>query len=309
MPQPAAVAYRPAAPPFNKPTADLVLRSSDNVDFRVRRAILAEASPIFDDMLSLPQPPVRTPDASSSSATEPPIVVLTESSRTLDHLLRFCYPIDNPELSTVEDVFAVLEASKKYLMDYVVREVHRGQFARHAMREPVRMYAIACRRGWGDEMRMTARASLAQPLADGNDLRELDQISAGAFIRLQAYHRACRKVAASLHYYGTDISRGPPGRRLWFARKSKKHANVHVEPWWTEYMERAREALQIRPCGATVMTPELSYKFILDVVAKLPLYERTRVLFDLAQFNIEFAESVDRAIAQVRHGCTRYDHR
>ena len=256
-------------------------------------------------MLSLPQPP---PTPTLASPPDPPIVVLTETSRTLDQLLRFCYPIDNPELDTVEEVFFVLEAAKKYLMECVVREVHRAQFTRHAEREPVRMYAMACSRGWGDEMRMAARASLAQPLADGccdsNSLRELDSISAGSFLRLQAYHRACRKVAVSIHYYGAD-TKGPPARKLRFARKSRKYGNVHVEPWWTEYMERAREALQIRPCGATVMTPELSFKFILDVVSKLPLYDRTRVLFDLAQFNLEFAESVDRAVAEVSQNILR----
>ena len=299
---PAIMTRRMAEAPFDTPNADLVLRSSDDVSFGVQRAILAEASPIFEDMLSIPQPPpVRTPDP--ASPTGPPVVDLTETSRALDHLLRFCYPVDNPDLPTAEDVFGVLEAAKKYMMGAVVRAVHARWFAAHAEREPMRMYVGACRRGWEDEMRLAARASLARPFVDFRDVRELEEVSAGSYLRLQAYHRACRKAAASLHYAGVDFSSAHHARprRIWYTRKSKRHGDAHVEPWWTEYMERAREALLVRPCGATVLTPELSYKFLLDVVAKLPLHERTRILFDLTPFNLEFAECIDRAVSQVRH--------
>ena len=38
---------------------------------------------------------------------------------------------------------------------------------------------------------------------------------------------------------------------------------------------------------------------LVDIVAKLPMFERTRVLFDLGQFNMEYAQSIDRAISEV----------
>lgn len=51
--------------PFDQPSADLILRTADLVDFRVHTQILAQASPFFASMLALPQP-----TASATSASE-----------------------------------------------------------------------------------------------------------------------------------------------------------------------------------------------------------------------------------------------
>ncbi|KAI0698249.1 hypothetical protein BC835DRAFT_1466668 [Cytidiella melzeri] len=45
-----------AGDPFNLPTADVVFRTSDHVDFHVHKLILSIASPFFTGMFSLPQP-------------------------------------------------------------------------------------------------------------------------------------------------------------------------------------------------------------------------------------------------------------
>ncbi|KAJ7750603.1 hypothetical protein B0H16DRAFT_1318583 [Mycena metata] len=41
--------------PFDEST-DAILRSSDDLDFPVHRAVLSLASPFFRDMFSIPQP-------------------------------------------------------------------------------------------------------------------------------------------------------------------------------------------------------------------------------------------------------------
>ncbi|EMD39269.1 hypothetical protein CERSUDRAFT_122690 [Gelatoporia subvermispora B] len=51
------------AHPFTKSSADVIIRSSDGVDFRVHRIVLAEASPVFEGMFSLPQGPRSAKDA------------------------------------------------------------------------------------------------------------------------------------------------------------------------------------------------------------------------------------------------------
>lgn len=53
---------RDAWPPFhNDPNADIILRASDNVDFRVVRCILAKASQAFRDMFAAqPSPPISS---------------------------------------------------------------------------------------------------------------------------------------------------------------------------------------------------------------------------------------------------------
>ncbi|KAI0255963.1 hypothetical protein BJV78DRAFT_1113987, partial [Lactifluus subvellereus] len=42
--------------PFDDADADIILRSSDQVNFHVYKVILSVASPFFKDMFSLPQP-------------------------------------------------------------------------------------------------------------------------------------------------------------------------------------------------------------------------------------------------------------
>lgn len=44
-----------ASPPFDDPEADIILRSSDNVDFHVYKFLLSLVSPVFKSMFALPQ--------------------------------------------------------------------------------------------------------------------------------------------------------------------------------------------------------------------------------------------------------------
>ncbi|SRR6266436_2888420 len=67
--------------------ADLVIRSSDLVNFRVNRLVLAVASPFFKDLLSLPQP------SDSESVDGLPVVQLSENSELLSTLVSMLYPL------------------------------------------------------------------------------------------------------------------------------------------------------------------------------------------------------------------------
>ncbi len=74
---------------------NIVLVARD-VDFRVYKGILADQSPVFDDMFSFPQPAPFTPPrlelASSSNTDACPFVHLSDSPEDLRHLLRVCIP-------------------------------------------------------------------------------------------------------------------------------------------------------------------------------------------------------------------------
>jgi BTB/POZ domain len=72
---------------FDVPDASLIIRSSDNVDFRVHKSILAMASPFFEDLLSLPQPP----DGENVNGLS--VVQLPESSELLACLISILYPV------------------------------------------------------------------------------------------------------------------------------------------------------------------------------------------------------------------------
>lgn len=109
--------------PFDSdPDADLVIQSSDNFEFRVRKAILTLASPVFKDMCSLPQP---IPDVSAVLDTALPSIQLSESGFILDILLRYCYPVAPPLGTEVfSTVVAVLETSEKYDMSFITAKVN-----------------------------------------------------------------------------------------------------------------------------------------------------------------------------------------
>ncbi|KZT05033.1 uncharacterized protein LAESUDRAFT_656693, partial [Laetiporus sulphureus 93-53] len=83
-----------AAAPFNKNSADVILRTADEVDFHLHKAVLMLASSVFEDMFSILQPAVSA--AELDFETDLPIVPVTETSKTLDALLRLCYPTADP---------------------------------------------------------------------------------------------------------------------------------------------------------------------------------------------------------------------
>ncbi|CDO69583.1 hypothetical protein BN946_scf184759.g23 [Trametes cinnabarina] len=175
-----------AAYPFNKAAADAILRSSDNVDFWVRRSILAEASCIFEDMLSIPQPP---PHALDDHDTKDglPVIRLTEDSHTLDRLLRLCYPIDDPDFNTLDELRPVLHAAIKYMMEEAT-SLLRNRLVKLGQSQPLRAFAIAC------ALDLTQEAESLVPLAYTAHcafVDELKDISAGVYYRVSHYMAKC----------------------------------------------------------------------------------------------------------------------
>jgi len=72
---------------FDVSDADLIIRSSDIVDFRVHKLVLSMASPFFKDLLSLPQP------SDSETIDGLHVVQLPEDSELLSSLLSMLYPL------------------------------------------------------------------------------------------------------------------------------------------------------------------------------------------------------------------------
>jgi len=72
---------------FDVSDTNLILRSSDLIDFRVHKSVLAMASPFYKDLLSLPQP------SDNKSVDELPMVQLTEDSELLNSLVSMLYPL------------------------------------------------------------------------------------------------------------------------------------------------------------------------------------------------------------------------
>ncbi|KAK7677202.1 hypothetical protein QCA50_019796 [Cerrena zonata] len=174
-----------AAAPFNEPiaSANIILRSCDSVHFYVSKDVLILASPFFRTMLSLQQP-VET-------GTDLPIVPVSEDSKTLDYLLRLCYPIIPPSpLSDLSDASKALSAAIKYDMDKALWAVKKELHAL-GLADPPRMFAIACQLHLEDEALAAANMWRDQgkgklpyhELVSTSYRQEMEQISAGAFRR------------------------------------------------------------------------------------------------------------------------------
>jgi len=164
------------------PDASLIIRSSDLVDFRVHKSVLAMVSPVFGDLLSLPQP------SDSEIVDGLPMVQLSEDAELLNTLVSMLYPIRRVMPESYDKVLYSLAACQKYDMvqvqSYIRAEVDRGSFPGPVGTEVFRTYAIACGKGLIPEMEKAAHLTLDHPMTfetlgellrffDGSALRDL----------------------------------------------------------------------------------------------------------------------------------------
>ncbi|KAH9167982.1 hypothetical protein EDB89DRAFT_1855964, partial [Lactarius sanguifluus] len=123
------------------PDANIIVRSSDKVNFRVRKSVLAMSSPFFKDLFSLPQP---TDDELADGL---PVIQLSEDADLLNSLISLFYPIPPIIPPSYEKVFVLLAACQKYDMESVqsnIRDgIKLGRFPAPVEAEAFRACAIA----------------------------------------------------------------------------------------------------------------------------------------------------------------------
>ncbi|KAL4248405.1 SKP1/BTB/POZ domain superfamily protein [Abortiporus biennis] len=122
---------------LDDPNADVILRSSDGVEFRVFKVILSKSSPFFNDMFSLPQ-------ATEQSLTAAQVIDVAEDSTTLAKLLTYCYPLRTPKFTTLEEVIAFISATDKYQLPGAMERV-KSELETYSSTQPVQLYMLACR--------------------------------------------------------------------------------------------------------------------------------------------------------------------
>ena len=296
---------RDAAAPFNSNKADIILRSSDDVYFRVHRCLLAFASPLFDSMFDLPQPQVRCPHEEMYLGLE--VIPVTEDSRVLDMLLRFCYPatVDDPHLGSAAEIEEVLEAAIKYGMEEVERGVRRTLLEPSILeKEPLQVFAIAYRFRYEPEARAAATCLLRQPAPPANSttLKSIDQ---GDLQNLAVYRTKCAHAVLAL---GNDLSwlqqKESYGFFKWWTnfcmctQRADPRFLMHgayAREWWAEYMEETLVMLQETPCAAAVYQ---NVRKALERAGGCTFCRRKSQSY-MSDFAQRFAEAVDEAIAGV----------
>ncbi|KZT68314.1 hypothetical protein DAEQUDRAFT_766485 [Daedalea quercina L-15889] len=309
---------RDAPPPFNKRTADVILRSSDHVDFRVRQSILAEASPFFESMFSLPQLPdnrKRKERDETEYRDGIPVVDMSEGSRVLDSLLRFCYPVEDPLLPSLKVTCEVLEAARKFDMAYVVAQVKK-QFLSRAAQQPLEAYIVAVTRGWVDEMREAARCTLRRDMRWDAYIPEMEQISAGAWYRLRAYHSACSEAVSKLvdvthpNEEGAVLDWLTTTQWPWFScictdmsiQRPYTAARIPCRSaaWWEAYMKDIKQKLKDRPHRATVVESDSGEGYLDQAPCKTCLTQKASRKVYLKEFEGLLMQEIDKTISKIQ---------
>ena len=186
--------YAPA--PFDDPLGDLIIRSADGIDFRVFKIDLIRSSPVFKDMMSLPQSPDSR--ARDEHRDGMPVVPVSESAYTLTLFLRFCAVGSSPALESFADVIDVMAPARKYQPAAIERSAALTLISL-AEAEPVRAYALGCVYGMEDVARAAALYSLRHPPTALVEKAspELDLASAQDLRRLLDYRHKCAKAVSS----------------------------------------------------------------------------------------------------------------
>ncbi|KAG6332454.1 hypothetical protein ID866_6638 [Astraeus odoratus] len=271
------VEFQCSSAPFDHSKADVILRSSDNVEFRVFRLFLSLASPFFETLFDLPQPSQETSD-DLEIKDGLPVIPMSEDSKTLDSLLRFCYPCtlaEDPILEDFRDVINVLEAAKKYGLDAIERTVCKALFTPKILEaEPLRCFAIACRSRLAVQSKLSAKYSLREPLIPAW-FKEIELITSTDLLILLTYHQRCGNAVQALksdlswigsHYHQwTTIpwmfgqsSYNNYGNMNWSnccsLSSSNRYQVLGRKPaqWWEEFMDSTFHDLRDRPCSDTI---------------------------------------------------------
>lgn len=176
---------------------DVVFITSDDVHFHLAKAILLYASPFFADMFSL----IR-PAETERSTEDPQRVPISEDSKTFETLMRYCYPVVDPDISTLEDLDKVLEAARKYQVT-VATETLRKLLREHttSLDAALHVYTTACRFDCETEAAHAAEYLKNANCGDDNSTifhdtvagriytPEMSTVIAGAYYRLILYLR------------------------------------------------------------------------------------------------------------------------
>ncbi|KAI1795626.1 hypothetical protein LXA43DRAFT_1090787 [Ganoderma leucocontextum] len=276
-------------PPFDDEDAGITFRSSDDVDFRLYRVILAKASPVFRTMLELPQPSSSTPSApdephiskrgypsrrdgwlsrlsttvaydSKAQVLLMHVVKLTEDAKTLENLLRLCYPVEHPNVTSVDDVHNILEAAQKYEIASITANL-RWIITRILPKEPLRIYAIAYMLQMEDVAKEAANLLLdnAQFHIPSYPPREFSVLPCLAIYAVHTYRQKCVEAALrtlevrrdwnSQSWIWLSCSYGHTSTTM---RVGMGNSNVTVRKWFEVYLDALKAALRERPSGRTV---------------------------------------------------------
>ena len=175
---------------FDAPDADAILRSSDGKEFRVHRLILSLTSPVFQGMLSLPQP--------AESASQIPSIDVSESSDVLQPFIQYLYPRFPPKISDISMWAALYTIADKYNAEVVMGPLRDMLIPRFLETSPMRVYALASHWGFEEEAKNASRRTLTMDITKEFPEEDARLMGGVACQKLFLLHFNRREAARSL---------------------------------------------------------------------------------------------------------------
>ncbi|KZP24486.1 hypothetical protein FIBSPDRAFT_784810 [Athelia psychrophila] len=298
-----------ATAPFDDPKADIILRSSDNVDFRCHKLLLSMASTFFEGMFSLPQPLSEGDHAKKDGLH---VVPMEERALVLETILRLCHPssIRHPPIMELDDIKSTFDAARKYIMEEA-EEVLRSRLvsAPFLEKKPLRVYVIACALKLASEARIAAAATLefeVVALEEWDRFPELEYMSMADAVHLQRYQKDCRKAAQAITHNIESLLEG----YKWFDCEVSTDickfddipgsAGSFAAKWWIDsYLVPCQRDLQKRPIGQTVMAKDLVIAALVATTVHNCSTCKMTSLAELEAFALCFGKLIDEATAGV----------
>ena len=210
--------------------ADVVLRSSDLVDFHVNRSVFAASSPFFSDMFSLPQP------SDNEAIDGLPLVHCPEDASVLNSLISVLYSVPPDIPDSYSDVLTILSVCQKYDMDISVQSTIHAEIRRRGLLSPsgvesFRLFAVVSRMGLIPEMEATAIITLQHPMTFEFLGDVLGSFEPWALHKLARFREYCRISLISCLRMLSSQNLRPS--RVWVGEGCPK-ADGRVLPVWLE---------------------------------------------------------------------------
>jgi hypothetical protein len=300
-------------PPFDHDDADLILRSSDWVDFHVYQAILSTSSPFFKSACSL----------LGTSETQNGLIDLPENSKTIATLLTYIYPVTSTEHEpeSLDDMMDALVAAKKYDMSLVSQFLNQDFVESERVQDnPIAAFCAAYSRELGEPCHIAAKASLKCRMNLNNIADKLQDMNGPAFYQLYNFHRACSATAAQATS-GTDLCTWiTKSHSTWWDLANREdtckcvtyrytlpyHYASASTTWprtWVasspyhDFITRTHNVLLEQPCREAVTGHEF-----LAPSYKMEVCDHCRLtLLGLPEFSRLLGDEIERRISEVRH--------
>ncbi|KAG2137612.1 uncharacterized protein EDB93DRAFT_760347 [Suillus bovinus] len=191
-----------AEAPFDDQNCDIIIKSTNGVNFHVYKLVLSLMSPVFKDKFKITSP-------QSEAHSDKSIITVAQSSTPLRSLLLLCYPAATPTFDSLDDAKAVLKAAKQYDMQAALSRAGDLIMAQFLPDHILDLYALSCQFRWQNHAQTAAtRALEIKDLGrPSNGFHGLQDITGADYHELLVYHYRCGVVAQEV---GDSLSWLPP---------------------------------------------------------------------------------------------------